>query len=110
MASDTTPGFALAFAGLGAGLGGFMLSGQNMVLEFGSREDLPLRIAVASSASEFVGTIGPLLGAVIAVALSHVAVFCTAIAFQLASVFVVLFLVEEPRSRRRRLVSGSNGL
>jgi MFS family permease len=41
-------GFAIAFFGVGAGLGGFMMSAQNMVLEFGKREDLPLRIAVAN--------------------------------------------------------------
>jgi MFS family permease len=106
MASGTILGFALAFAGLGSGLGGFMLSGQNMVLEFGSRQDLPLRIAVANSASEFVGAIGPLLGAAIAISVSYVAVFSVAITFQLASVFVVLFLVEEPRAQRRRMASG----
>ncbi len=77
-----------------------MLSAQNLVLEFGEREDLPLRIAVANSASEFVGAIGPLLGAVIALSWSHEAVFCIAIAFQLASILIMLLFVDEPRRRR----------
>ncbi len=102
MLSGSLLGFAAAFAGLGAGLGGFMLSAQNIVLEFGVREDLPLRIAVANSASEFVGVIGPLLGAAIALSSSHEIVFCVAIAFQLISIFV-MFFVDEPRRRRSRV-------
>ena len=50
-----TAGFGwllLVFAALGAGLGGFQLSAQALVLEFGSRHNLPLRIAVANSASD----------------------------------------------------------
>jgi MFS family permease len=89
----------LVFAGLGAGMGGFMMSSQNLVLEFGAREDLPMRIAVANSAAELVGGVGPLLGGALAMLWSYTAVFWTAIAFQLAAVFVVLRFVEEPRRR-----------
>src|SRR5690606_20932657 len=38
----------LVMVGLGAGLGGFLMASQNLVLEFGGRRDLPLRIAVAN--------------------------------------------------------------
>ena len=103
MASTTIVGFAIAFFGIGAGLGGFMMSAQNMVLEFGQREDLPLRIAVANSSSELVGAIGPLLGAAILLAFSHEALFATAIAFQLMAVLLVVLYVEEPRRRTPRL-------
>jgi MFS family permease len=88
------------FAGLGAGLGGFQLSAQNLVLEFGSRRNLPMRIAVANSASELVGAVGPLLGGLLAVTVSYASVFWTAIAFQLAALFIVLRYVSEPRGRR----------
>jgi MFS family permease len=103
MQSDTILGFAIAFVGIGAGLGGFMMSAQNMVLEFGSREDLPLRIAVANSSAELVGAIGPLLGAAILLAFPHEVLFCTAIVFQLAAILVVVFYVDEPRRRKARL-------
>lgn len=98
MGSSTLPSFAVAFFGIGAGLGGFMMSAQNMVLEFGSRQDLPLRIAVANSSSELVGAIGPLLGAAILLAFPHEVLFTTAIGFQLAAVLLVVLYVEEPRS------------
>jgi MFS family permease len=88
------------FAGLGAGMGGFQLSAQNLVLEFGSRRNLPLRIAVANSASELVGAVGPLLGGLLVVTVSYASVFWTAIAFQLAALFIVLRYVSEPRGRR----------
>jgi MFS family permease len=87
------------FAGLGAGMGGFQLSAQNLVLEFGSRRNLPLRIAVANSASELVGAVGPLLGGLLAVTVSYVAVFWTAIAFQFAALLLVLLYVRDPRHR-----------
>lgn len=89
----------LIMVGLGAGFGGFQMSSQNLVLEFGSRENLPLRIAVANSASELVGAIGPLVGGVLATTVSYEAVFWTGIAFQLAAVVWVLRAVPEPRWR-----------
>ncbi len=103
MSSSALLGFAISFVGIGAGLGGFMMSAQNMVLEFGAREDLPLRIAVANSASELVGAIGPLVGTAILFASTHETLFWTAIAFQVAAVLVVIFYVEEPRRRDARL-------
>ena len=107
MASSTILGFAISFVGIGAGLGGFMMSAQNMVLEFGGREDLPLRIAVANSSSEFVGAIGPLVGAAILFTSSHEALFWTAIAFHLAAILLVVFYVEEPRRRAARLTDAT---
>lgn len=98
VATDLTS-FTLCFLGVGAGMGGFQMAAQNMVLEFGARSDLPMRIALANSAQEFVGFIGPLLGGVIAVALSKESLFWIAIAFQVASIIVVLLFVEEPRHR-----------
>ena len=99
MSADSFAMLVAIFVGLGAGLGGFQLSAQNLVLEFGARSNLPLRIAVANSASELVGAVGPLLGGVLAVTASYASVFWTAIAFQLAALVVVLRYVREPRHR-----------
>ena len=60
-----------------------------------------MRIAVANSAAELVGAVGPLLGGALVALWSYTAVFWTAIAFQLAAVFVVLRFVDEPRRRPR---------
>jgi len=90
--------FTWVFAGLGVGVGGFQMSAQNLVLEFGSREDLPMRIAVANSVSELVGAAGPVLGGVLAAGLSYTAVFWTAIACKAAAAGVVALRVPEPRN------------
>ena len=76
-----------------------MLSSQNMVLEFGKREDLPMRIALANSGSEFMGAVGPLLGGILASMFSYPPVFWLAIAFKVVAILVVLAFVDEPRLR-----------
>jgi MFS family permease len=90
---------SISFFIVGAGLGGFMLSSQNMVLEFGKREDLPMRIALANSGSEFMGAVGPILGGILASTFSYPPVFWLAIAFKVAAILVVLAFVDEPRLR-----------
>lgn len=95
------PSFAvllLVFAGLGAGLGGFQMSAQNLVLEFGSRHNLPLRIAVANSASELVAALGAVLGGLLGVLVSHTAVFAVAITSQAVAWLLVWWGVREPRA------------
>jgi MFS family permease len=99
MASTTLPAFVLVFIGIGAGMGGFQMAAQNLVLEFGTRDDLPLRIAVANSAQELVGAIGPLLGGLLAITFSREVVYFVAAGFQLAAIILVLLRVEEPRHR-----------
>jgi MFS family permease len=99
MSATSYGSLLLVFAALGAGLGGFQMSAQNLVLEFGSRRNLPMRIAIANSAAELVGAIGAVLGGLLVAALSYVAVFWIAIAFQLAAIGVVVVFVDEPRRR-----------
>ena len=52
----------LVFVGVGAAVQGFQNASMNLTLEFGDREDLPVRIALANMASEVAGTIGPSTG------------------------------------------------
>jgi len=93
--------FAVVFAVLGTGFGGFQMSAQNLVLEFGERDDLPMRIGVANSASEFFGAVGPLVAGAIATLSSYSAVFACSIAFQLGAMAIVVRYVDEPRHRAR---------
>ncbi|MEE9606310.1 MAG: MFS transporter, partial [Myxococcota bacterium] len=81
-------------------LGGFQMSAQNLVLEFGSRRNLPMRIAVATSAAELVAAFGAFAGGVMASVFSYPVVFWTAIACQAAALGLVVFTVDEPRWRR----------
>ena len=87
----------VVFIGIGAAIQGFQNSSQNLTLEFGERADLPARIAVANTASELAGTIGPLLGGVLAAWFGYEWVFLTSIAFLLVGGLTVYRHVPEPR-------------
>lgn len=87
----------LVFIGLGAASQGFQQASMNLTLEFGHRDDLPLRIAIANSASELAGSLGPLLGGAIAAAFGYPLVFVASIAFLVAGGVVIAWLVPEPR-------------
>jgi len=101
MRAADLPQLLVVFAGLGGGMGGFLMSAQNLVLEFGSRENLPMRIAVANTATEAVGIAGPIAAGLLADAASYLPVFWIAIACKAAAFAIVLARVDEPRRRRR---------
>ncbi len=98
LASESLGWFALAFAGLGAGHGGFQMSSQNLVLEFGSRADLPMRIAVSDTACYSMMAAGPILGGVVAQTAGFTTVFAIAIAVKVLALAAIL-RVHEPRFR-----------
>jgi len=88
----------VAFAGLGAAQSGFQMSSQTMVLEFGARQDMPMRLGLSQTAQGLMNTIGPLVGGVIAWVAGYRPVFIEAIALGL-----LLWVVDEPRYRRRQV-------
>jgi len=87
----------LVFMGIGAATQGFQSTAINLTLEFGHRDDVPLRIAIANSSSEVAGTIGPLLGGILAAWLGYEAVFICSVAFLLLGGVLVSAYVPEPR-------------
>jgi MFS family permease len=89
----------LVFVGVGAAVQGFQNASMNLTLEFGDREDLPVRIALANMASEVAGTIGPLLGGLLAALWNYEAVFITSVVFLTIGGIVVRIYVPEPRRR-----------
>jgi MFS family permease len=88
-----------AFFGLGAAQSGFMMSSQTMVLEFGAREDMAMRLALASTAQGAMSAAGPLAGGLLAGALGYSVLFGVSIGFLAVALLILLFLVEEPRFR-----------
>jgi MFS family permease len=100
MNTESEAGLVVVFAALGAGFGGFQMSAQNLVLEFGSRRNLPMRIAVANSASELVAAFGAVAGGLLTLVVSLPTLFWAAIGFQAVALVIVLFFVDEPRDRR----------
>ena len=60
-----------------------------------------MRIAIANTASELAGTIGPLLGGIIAASLGYTTLFLVSVAFLTAGGVMVALRVPEPRRIRR---------
>jgi MFS family permease len=98
--SHTMPVFFIAFACLGAASSGYQMSSQTMVLEFGLREDMAMRLAFSSTAEGIMSSLGPLVGGLIAAAAGYLMVFYSSIGFEVVALIIVVFLVEEPRKRR----------
>lgn len=92
----------LVFVGVGAAFQGFQQSSMNLTLEFGDRDNLPVRIAIANTASEFAGTLGPLLGGLLAASLGYESVFVVSMLFLVVGGVVVRIYVPEPRYRGAR--------
>ncbi|MGO9930823.1 MAG: MFS transporter [Steroidobacteraceae bacterium] len=90
----------LAFFGLGAGNSAYMMSAQNIVFEFGHRDDMAMRLALSSTAESAMAAVGPLAGGFIAASLGYPAVFSAAIACEAIALVLLLTLVREPRNRR----------
>ena len=91
----------VVFAFIGAAAQGFQHASVNLTLEFGHRHDLPMRIAIANTAAELAGALGPLAGGLLAYALGYGAVFAASSAFLVIGGAIVALSVAEPRTARR---------
>jgi MFS family permease len=99
LVSGNLPVTVMVFVGIGAAVQGFQNASQNMTLEFGTRDDLPIRIAIANTTSEVAGTLGPLLGGALAAIAGYQAVFLASIVFLILGGAVVARYVPEPRKQ-----------
>jgi len=91
----------IAFFGLGAAQAGFQMSSQTMVLEFGAREDIAMRLGLSQTAQGLMNSIGPVIGGLIAVAAGYRPVFVISMVFEAIALALLIFIVDEPRYRRR---------
>jgi len=91
----------VAFAGLGAAQAGFQMSSQTMVLEFGARDDVPMRLGLSQTAQGLMNTVGPMAGGVVAWLAGYAPVFVISIVFEALALGLLIFVVDEPRYRRR---------
>jgi MFS family permease len=90
----------LAFFGLGAGQAGYNMSAQTMILEFGARDDLPMRIAVSATAESITATLAPLIGGKVADMFGYNMVFGLSIGVLAAGLLLLVAAVKEPRTAR----------
>ncbi len=88
-----------AFFGLGAAQCGYQMSSQTMVLEFGARNDIAMRLALTGTVEGALSAIAPIAGGVFAAAAGHAPLFMLSIFFELAALGVLIWRVSEPRKR-----------
>ncbi|MBI1340342.1 MFS transporter [bacterium] len=91
--------YALAFAGVGAAQSGYFIASTNLVMEFGHRNDIPMRMAISNTAEGIAGALAPLVGWLLVIAAGYQAAFIATLLSCLAAVLVLAFLVDEPRRR-----------
>jgi MFS family permease len=100
MSVHTLPMFFIAFFGLGAANSGYQMSAQNIVFEFGHRDEMAMRLALSNTAESTMAAIGPLVGGVIAASFGYLAVFAISMFLLAIALVLMVLLVEEPRRRR----------
>lgn len=99
LVSTETWQFLIAFAGLGAAFSGYRISSMTMVLEFGDREDLPMRIALSTTVETIMSTIGPLIGGLVSIYFGLEPIFWVSVLMLGAGLVVLWLKVDEPRRR-----------
>ncbi len=96
--AHSEPVFLLAFVALGASNAGYQMSAQTLILEFGARQDIAMRLGISATIEGVVSSAAPLIGGLIGVAVGYPPAFAIAMGLQLASLIVLLMGVREPRS------------
>jgi MFS family permease len=90
----------LVFSTLGAGASSFYMGSNNLVLEFGTIEDRPRRIAAVAIAGEFMRGLAPFIGGLLADLITYKSVFAVSLFFLIISALIMYRLVTEPRFSR----------
>jgi MFS family permease len=98
-----TPMFLVAFFGLGAAQAGYMMSAQTLVLEFGARHDVAMRLAISTSVEAAVSAVAPFLGGLVAGAFGYPTVFAISMVLYAFALAILVIGVREPRLRKAQI-------
>ncbi len=91
----------LAFMILGASQAGYMMAANTMILEFGHRDDLSMRIGISATAEGITATVSPLIGGAVADLLGYNAVFGASLGLLAAALVMLFAAVPDPRAKAR---------
>lgn len=87
----------LAYVGFGAAMSGYLMSTTTIVLEFGQRQDIAMRLALSTTAEGVVSTVGLLAAGAIAATFGYGPLLWLALATLAAGLLVITFVVRDPR-------------
>ncbi|HEX5006079.1 MAG TPA: MFS transporter [Hyphomonadaceae bacterium] len=99
MMSHSLATMAIAFFLIGAAQSGYLMSTTNIVLEYGHRHDVPMRMALSNTAEGAMGALAPLLGAGLVVLWGYEASFYGTILSVALALGILVWKVDEPRRR-----------
>jgi MFS family permease len=97
--SPSLPMFCAAFFGLGAAQAGYAMCSQTMILEYGTRDDIALRLAISATLEGSLAATMPLIGGLVATLAGYPVVFLAAMACQGAALLLLITRVKDPRHR-----------
>jgi MFS family permease len=86
-----------AFAAMGLGSSGWQMASATMVLEFGEHEDIPMRLAFATTIEGAVAATGPLLAGASVALLGYTPLLAATAGALLIAAGIALFRIREPR-------------
>ncbi len=109
MMSQSMTTFAIAFFLIGAAQSGYMMSTSNIVLEYGHRHDVPMRMALSNTAEGAMGALAPLVGAGMSILWGYESAFYATIVTVTLALGVLVWKVEEPRIKRLQREADSRG-
>jgi MFS family permease len=104
LVTHTTGMLLIAFFGLGAAQAGYMMAAQTLVLEFGDRHDVPMRLAISTTVEAAVSTVAPFLGGLIAAAGGYITVFAVSMVLYSMALATLTIGVQEPRLRKQKVI------
>ena len=87
-----------AFILLGVGGSGWMLASTTMVLEFGSSEDTPMRLAFVTTVEGAIAATGPILAGLVVATYGFLPLFVFALAALLVACLIPIVKVSDPRN------------
>lgn len=91
----------LAYVGFGAAMSGYLMSSTTIVLEFGARQDIPMRLALSTTAEGLISTVGLLGAGAIAATLGYEPLLWLALTSLILGLLVIVFIVRDPRHAPR---------
>lgn len=100
MSLNTPAAIFIAFFVLGAAQAGYGMASQTMILEFGHRDDLPMRIGISATAEGVTATLGPLIGGTVADLFGYSVVFGASLGLLATALLTLVVAVHEPRRKR----------
>ena len=98
--STAVPIYA-AFVLLGVGGAGWMLASTTMVLEFGSSEDTPMRLAFVTTVEGAIAAIGPVLAGLLVAAQGFMPLFAIVLTALAVALAMLTMKVRDPRNVRQ---------